>query len=55
MTKFVLNKQKGSIINHPKLGKIEGGVAYEVSDEDALAVRGIINIIIFEKVENKLA
>lgn len=55
MTKFVLNKQKGSVINHPSLGKLEGGVAYEVSDEDAQSVKGIINIIIFDKIDNKLA
>ena len=55
MTKFVLNKQKGSVINHPTLGKLEGGVAYEVSEEEANMVKHIINIIVFERVENKLA
>ena len=49
--KYVLNKKKGTIINHPTLGKLEGGVAYCVSDEQANMVKDIINIHIFDRVE----
>jgi len=51
--KWVLNKQKGSVINHPTLGKLEGGVAYEVADEDAQMVKNIINIIVFDNIKHK--
>ena len=50
--KFVLNKKKGTIINHPAIGKIEGGVAYEVEDEIANQVKGIYNIVIFDRIES---
>jgi len=48
--KFVLNKKKGSTINHPSLGKLEGGKARQVTDEEADMVKGIINIHVFEDV-----
>ena len=51
--KWILNKQKGTVINHPKLGKLEGGVAYEVSDEDAGMMKHIINIIVFDDVRKQ--
>ena len=51
--KWVLNKQKGSTINHPTLGKLEGGVAHEVSDKDALMVKSIINIVVFDSIKRK--
>jgi|TARA_R100000501_G_C2628126_1_gene122278 hypothetical protein len=48
--KFILNKQKGSTINHPSVGKLHGGVAYEVSDHDANMMKHIINIIVFDEI-----
>jgi len=54
--KFALNKNKGTTINHPEVGKLEGGIAYEVTDEQAIMLKHVIGVIIFDKVEkNKLA
>ena len=50
---YVLNVKKGNTINHPSVGKLEGGVAYEVSDKEALMLKNIINIVIFDKVVHK--
>ena len=50
--KYVLNAQKGSTINHPTAGKLEGGKAYLVSDEIANQLKNIINVIIFDEVIN---
>ena len=36
---------------HPELGKIEGGVAYKVTDEQAKQVKNIFNIVIFDDVK----
>lgn len=52
---YVLNIKKGTIIQHPAVGKLEGGVAYNVTDEEAQQLKHIINIIVFERVENRLA
>lgn len=51
--KFVLNRKKGTTINHPAIGKIEGAVARQVTDEEAITVKGIINVIIFDEVQLK--
>jgi len=53
--KYVLNKQKGSTLNHPALpgGKLEGGVAVQVEDSVAKQVKGIYNVVIFDDVKNK--
>ena len=48
--KYILNVQKGSTINHPSVGRIEGGKAYKVSDEAANQVKNIINVVVFEEV-----
>jgi len=49
--KWVLNKQKGSTVNHPTVGKIKGGVAYPVTDEQANQLKHIINLIVFDEVK----
>ena len=51
--KLALNKNKGTVINHPEVGTLEGGVAYEVSDEQAIMLKHVIGIIIFDRVETK--
>ncbi|MAH49930.1 hypothetical protein CMI37_29195 [Candidatus Pacearchaeota archaeon] len=48
--KFVLNKQRGSTINHPSVGKLKGGVAYEVTEHQANMMKHIINVIVFDEV-----
>jgi hypothetical protein len=50
MTKYILNRQKGSTINHPSVGKVRGGVAYEVTDHQANMMKHIINIIVFDEI-----
>jgi len=51
--KWVLNKQKGTIINHPAAGKMEGLVAYEVEDNIADQMKHVINVVVFDRVEPK--
>ena len=46
--KFILNTQKGSTINHPTVGALQGGVAIKVEDEIADQLKHIINVIVFE-------
>ena len=48
--KWILNKQKGTMVNHPTVGKIKGGVAYQVTDEQANQMKHIINIIVFDDI-----
>ena len=48
--KYILNTQKGSTINHPADGKIEGGKAYKVSEEVANQLKHIINIYVLDEV-----
>jgi len=48
--KFVLNTKKGTMIKHPALGELKGGVAYEFTDEEAMQVKNIINILVFDEV-----
>jgi hypothetical protein len=49
--KYALNIKKGTTVNHPSAGKFEGGVAREVTDEEALQLKNIINMIVFDRVE----
>lgn len=51
--KYALNVKKGTIINHPAIGKLVGGVAKEIDDQDAEQLKHIINIVIFDEVERK--
>ena len=48
---YALNIKKGSTINHPAIGKLQGGIAREVSADEANQVKNIINVVIFESVE----
>lgn len=53
--KYALNTQKGSTVNHPLVGKITGGVAVPVTDEEANMIKHIINIVVFDSIaERKL-
>jgi hypothetical protein len=51
--KYVLNSKKGTIINHPAIGKLEGGIAVQVTDEEANMLKGIINIIVFDDIKTR--
>jgi len=48
--KYALNKKKGTLINHPKYGRLEGGVAIPILDEDVPQLKNIYNIVIFDEV-----
>jgi len=50
--KYVLNIKKGTVINHPKIGRFEGGVAIPIEEEDIPQVKNIINIVIFDEVRD---
>jgi hypothetical protein len=52
-TKYALNVNKGSTINHPTIGKLVGGVAMPVTDREAGMVKNIINVVIFESVSKR--
>jgi len=51
--KYILNKQRGSTINHPALpgGKLEGATAIQVEDHVANQLKGIYNVVIFDDVK----
>jgi|TARA_Y100000310_G_scaffold140352_1_gene139783 hypothetical protein len=51
--KWVLNIQKGTTVNHPSVGKLQGGVAYEITDKEAIMLKHIINLVIFDRVQKK--
>ena len=53
MSKWALNTQKGSTINHPVVGSLEGGVAYEVTEDQANQLKHIYNIVIFDTIVTK--
>ena len=46
--KFVLNVQKGSTINHPAVGALEGGIARQVSEDVANQLKHVMNVIVFD-------
>jgi len=48
--KYALNIKKGTIINHPQV-TIPGLVAVEVTDQIAMSLKNIINIIVFDKIQ----
>ena len=47
---YALNVKKGTTINHPSVGKIEGSVALKVTHEEATMLKHIINIVIFDDI-----
>jgi protein-tyrosine phosphatase len=51
--KWVLNKQKGTVVNHPVVGRLQGGIAYEISEQEANMLKHIINLVIFDEVKPK--
>ena len=48
--KYVLNKQKGTTVNHPSVGKLKGGVAYEITDQESVQLKHIINLVMFDDI-----
>lgn len=48
--KWVLNSKKGTTINHPSVGRMEGLVAYEVTDHVGEQLKHIINVVVFDRV-----
>lgn len=51
--KWVLNKQKGTVVNHPVVGKLQGGIAYQITEDEAIMLKHIINLVIFDEVRRK--
>lgn len=51
--KWIINTKKGTTINHPHVGRLEGLVAYEVEDRVANQLKNIINILVFDKIVPK--
>ena len=56
MVQYVLNKQKGTIVNHPEIGQIPGLVAVPITDKQANMCKHIRGLIVFdrEKVEKRI-
>jgi len=50
---YVINKVKGTIVNHPTVGRIEGLKAYKISDDEALMLKNIINLLIFDEIKER--
>ena len=48
--KYALNIKKGTKINHPVVGELIGGIAIPVKEEDVPQIKNIINIVIFDEV-----
>jgi hypothetical protein len=48
---YALNTKKGTTINHPSAGRLTGLVAKQITDKEALQLKHIINVIVFDKVE----
>lgn len=51
--RYALNVRKGTVVNHPSIGKLQGGVAYPVTDEEANQLKNIINIVVFDSVAER--
>jgi len=51
IVKYVLNSKKGTIVNHPEIGKIPGLVAIPISDKQAIMCKHIIGLIVFDEVK----
>lgn len=49
--RWALNMQKGTTVIHPAVGKLQGGVAYQVSDKEAVMLKHIINVVVFDDVK----
>jgi len=52
--KYALNKKKGTCIDHPTIGKFPGGVAVEVTDHEANAVKRIVNMVVFDEIDCRI-
>jgi hypothetical protein len=50
MVQYVLNKQKGTIVNHPEIGQIPGLVAVPITDKQANMCKHIRGLIVFDRV-----
>lgn len=45
---YALNIQKGTTINHPTIGKLEGRVAKKIPDDQVKMAEGLVNVITLE-------
>ena len=50
--KYALNKQRGSTINHPMI-KLPGCEAVPISEKEAIMLKGIHNVIIFDSIQER--
>lgn len=49
---YALNTKKGTIVNHPVVGKIKGLWAIPISIEEANMLHHVINIIVFDGIDD---
>lgn len=49
--KYALNIKKGTVVNHPRVGKLEAGIARKIDDEEANMLKSIYGIVIFDSVQ----
>jgi len=47
---WVLNIKKGTTVNHPEVGQLESGIAYEIDDHYIPQLKNIRNLVIFDMV-----
>ncbi len=48
---YVLNTKKGTTIKHPQIGELRGGFARPIEDEHIPMAKCLINVVIFEGIE----
>ena len=48
---YALNVKKGTSIRHPDIGELPGGIAVPITKEQANQLKGIVDIIIFDYVQ----
>lgn len=46
--KWALNVKKGTVINHPLVGKMDGGIAIPIQEKDVNQLKHIYNVVIFD-------
>jgi len=47
---YILNERKGTVVEHPQIGKLIGGIAYKVTQEQAMIGKHIIGLVVFDTV-----
>ena len=50
---YALNVKKGTLVQHPSLGKLVGGMAKEIGERDVLIAKHLVNVVVFDGFEPK--